>query len=121
MKENFVGETETKEDEVKEDVQLQKVEVSRPFLNGLTGRLHNVEKENVLLKQRLTDWQVYGEDLLNKYNSTKTSLSKLEEEHEKLGLIYINTVKELSEYKDVDMDEYSINPEEEEDPEQQEK
>ena len=122
MKENVGDETEDKNDEAKEaviDVESQNVEVSRPFLNGLTGRIHTVEKENVLLKQRLTDWQVYGEDLLNKYNATKTNLSKLEVENEKLGLKYINTVKELSEYKDVVMEEYSINVEEGEDPEKQ--
>jgi len=78
-------------------------------LNNMKKKLKSVEDENLALKTELTEWKTYGENLHHKYTAIKNSLTKLEDENETLGGKYIETVKELSQFKEVEMEDYSIN------------
>ena len=57
-----------------------------------------------MCKTQLTEWKTYGENLHKKFVAIKTSYAKLEEENEKLGAKYIETVKELSQHKEIEIE-----------------
>jgi len=111
--------TNNKKDMPKEE-DKDKHEQCQIHLKSLNTKLTEVESENKVLKTentlcktQLTEWKTYGENLHKKFVAIKTSYAKLEEENEKLGAKYIETVKELSQHKEIEIEEYSLNCEDE--------
>ena len=111
--EEKIDESNVKEKKEESNIQHGNYQLSQ---SNMRKKLKAVEDENLLFKtensfckNELTEWKTYGENLHKKYTAIKTSYTKLEEEHEKLGAKYIETVKELSQLKEVEMDDYSIN------------